>query len=239
MERPKTYKIKLISKKYVSESIIRVDFKLDDGYENLVFIPGQFVNLFVTPPYRRPYSVVEFLNGVITLLIDVRHEGKGSNYIKNSKVGDETSVMCFLGRFFYQKTNFKKVFISTGTGAAPFIPMITDLIESNGFNSSNLCLFNGMKYAKDDVAFDFLFKYIKSDSLNYTRCISRESHASDTFFNISGVNNFFGRVTDFITLNSFEEETEFYICGGDHVIKSVSEILLSKNIKKIYTENWG
>lgn len=234
MKRPEQTEVTLLEKEYVSETIIKTVFAIRDG---IAFTPGQFVNVNVTPPYRRPYSVVEYKDGKLTLLIEVRHSGKGADFFRNIQIGQKTQLMAFLGRFTLTEALCTKVFISTGTGVAPFISMIKELSKREISNSSNLFLLQGMRYLKDDIAFEFIQDLINKKNVTYVRCVSREQ---DFNKEMDGVKNSFGRVTNVITTFDFDwKHTEFYICGGHHMIEDVKSVLINKGVISIFTEDWG
>lgn len=250
MIKPIRTNAKLISKRFVTESILEIKYKTDVA---LPFVPGNYVNISVTSPFRRPYSIAWSEDSVLTFLIEVRDPGKGSDYFRMAQIGSQTEIMGPLGRFVLQENNLQKVFISTGTGAAPFISMIKKAMgngkwstdnENNTHSSSStvhrsspIAFFHGMRYAKDDFPYQYLDKEINSDKLDYYRCITRENVTIDE---LNKVKYRRGRVTQVVPLIKFDwPNTEFYICGSNDMVKEMRSALLEKGAVRIFIENYG
>ena len=66
--------------------------------------------------FRRPFSIADFENGNITILVKKR--GKGTDYISSLKVGDKIEFSAPLGNTFNIE-NKKTLLIGAGIGIAP------------------------------------------------------------------------------------------------------------------------
>jgi NAD(P)H-flavin reductase len=240
----------LISKRFVTESILELQYKTDVA---LPFVPGHYVNISVTAPFKRPYSIAWSEDSVLTFLVEVRDPGKGSDFFRMAQIGSQTEIMGPLGRFTLQDSDLPKVFISTGTGAAPFISMIKRAMsrghwamgnqdnalssQSTAHRSSPIAFFHGMRYEKDDFPYQYLDKEIDSDRLDYYRCITRENVTLDE---LNKVKYRSGRVTQVVPLMQFDwPNTEFYICGSNDMVKEMRTILLEKGAVRVFIENYG
>ena len=93
----------------------------------MIFSPGQFVSIEVGGHYRA-YSIASDADDVrkIELAIETGHDGVGSNYVNNIKVGETIDYVGPSGKFSlgnYQSYDELR-FYATGTGVAPFISFL-------------------------------------------------------------------------------------------------------------------
>lgn len=122
--------------------------------EETSFVPGQYTSLKVTDEgMRRSYSVASLPGEkTIDILVDVTPMGVGSKYILGLKVGDPVEVLGFLGRFTIEPNVLfeakQMLFIATGTGIAPFKPMIEDLLYKKRY-PGEVRLIWGMRHEED------------------------------------------------------------------------------------------
>lgn len=99
------------------------------------FEAGQFLNIMVPTPekvIKRPYSIASSCNwkGSVDLCVKKVPGGKATEYLWSIKQGDRIQIQGPLGRFTARRPLPKTiVFVSTGTGIAPFRSMIHDLLE--------------------------------------------------------------------------------------------------------------
>jgi len=223
------------------KSELKVKNKLSDNVyeliylvpEDLKFTPGQFISARIRPTITRAYSIVEIKNNLLTLIIDIGpkiYGGIASEYFNNVKVGDITNLLGPYGMFGVKDTEITKCFISTGTGIAPFIPMIKD----NIVKSPNTKIYNffGVRTEKEDIALPYLSSLIQSESIEYIRCVSREVPTDK----LSRT----GRVTKVIPdFNLNWQDTEFYLCGNKDMIMDIMGILKELGSDKIYFEKFN
>jgi len=96
---------------------------------------GQFLNIMIPTPekvLKRPYSIASSptWKGFVDLCWKRIPGGKATEYLWTLKKGDKLQIQGPLGRFTAQRPLPKTiVFVSTGTGIAPFRSMIHDLLE--------------------------------------------------------------------------------------------------------------
>lgn len=194
------------------------------------FRPGQFCTFRVAEGIFRAYSIAssykDFSN--YEFIISCGHEGIGANYFKNIKIGEEVSFLGPNGHFFISTpVSHNIIFCATGTGIAPFIPMIEFLTDNNC--DSKIALIHGMK---DESNLDF-YKSVHEKISHHCRnfksifYISKPQNSSSEDFKI-------GRITDEIkNLNlSNHSETQFYLCGHPDMVSEISDYLLSSGISE-------
>ena len=103
--------------------------------EPLNFKAGQFVNLSFKEGeelLRKPYSIasVDTHSDKIELCIKLVEGGKLTPVLFEKEVGFEVEIMGALGLFTLENLEKDKVvFIATGTGIAPFRPMLDEVLE--------------------------------------------------------------------------------------------------------------
>jgi all-trans-retinol 13,14-reductase len=219
----------LKSKTQLTETIFEFKYSVP---ENFTFIPGEFVSIKVGGNVRRSYTILEVQDGLMTLIIDVCPGGAGSLYFQNLKVNDESSILGPLGLFRCQETNFDKVFIATGTGIVPFVPMIKDL-KQKGFGMANNCItvYFGARFFKDDIAYKYLKNLDKEDFIQYITCLTREESNEREYKK--------GRVSQIVPSEDHDWlNTEFYLCGNREMIEEMQMILRGKGAEKIYFEKY-
>jgi all-trans-retinol 13,14-reductase len=226
--RPIRFKSRLINKIYITETVLQLDFSCPSEFD---FKSGQFVNVNVTAPFRRPYSIISSKNESLSILVEVRDPGRGSDFFRNMRIGEETEMLGPLGRFGIQPTQIKKVFISTGVGIAPFIPMIKSAIELG----SEVELFQGMRYYSEDLAIHYLSEFINSREIKYNICVTREIVKENEL-----IQSFGERVTGTLPkLNYNWKNLEFYICGGSQMVIDTKIVLKFLGATNIFIENYG
>ena len=217
---------KIHSKKEIAPNILEISLTAPTNFK---FKPGQFIVVFVYNLYKRPYSIFEYKDDLIKIIVSVKHPGKGSEFFSNISINQDIKIAGPLGKFFCNYNNVNKVFISTGTGIAPFIPMIKNLVIKN---YTKVTLFYGVKNIEYDLAVRYLSNEIKK--IKYIQCLSFNKKNDLDFYSKNG------RVTEILKEYDFLwKDTEFYICGRNEMIKKVKKFLLTKNVNEIFVENFG
>lgn len=90
--------------------------------------PGEYVSILCDGlTLRRPFSVADFSNGSLTVLMKMR--GKGTQYIANLKSGDNIEFSAPLGNTF-EIQNKKTLLIGAGIGVAPLFYLNKKLKET-------------------------------------------------------------------------------------------------------------
>jgi len=91
--------------------------------------PGEYLSILCDQlTLRRPFSIADFKNGTVTVLIKKR--GEGTNYLSTLKVGDNIEFSAPLGNTF-KIENKKTLLIGAGIGVAPLFYLDKKLKEVN------------------------------------------------------------------------------------------------------------
>ncbi|MCA9381383.1 FAD-dependent oxidoreductase, partial [Candidatus Dojkabacteria bacterium] len=135
-------KSKLIYKNQITPSIIEVDLELA---ESVNFMPGQYVNVTVGEPFRRPYSVTSYEEKTLKILVGNGNPGKGADFFTKAEIGMIIEISVPMGEFGIKDNTEKSIFIATGSGLAPFITMIKSL------NSAPVFLLYRIKNYDEDL----------------------------------------------------------------------------------------
>lgn len=216
------FKSKIIESKYVNHNTKHITISVPEKFD---FHPGQFVSLILFingEEHRRPYSIASKpQKNKLELCIKILPNGKTTPTISNLKEGDELTVLGPMGTFYIYKKSLNKniIFVSTGTGIAPFRSMIANLLENNFEN--NITLITGYRY-KEDILYEEEFKEFKEKykKFLYHRILSRTDDESEK-----------GYVQKLIDKN-LDLDADYYICGLKEMVNSVKEYLELKGISK-------
>ena len=216
------FKSKIIESKYINHNTKNILFSVPDDFD---FYPGQFISLILFingEEYRRPYSIASKpQKNKLELCIKILPNGKTTPTIADLKEGDEINVLGPMGTFYVNEKSLNKniIFISTGTGIAPFRSIINNLLENNF--GKNITLLTGYRY-KEDILYEEEFKKFDEDYsiFSYFRILSRYGEENEK-----------GYVQKLIDEN-FDLSADYYICGLKEMVNSVREHLESKGIKK-------
>jgi ferredoxin-NADP reductase len=116
--------------------------------EALHFKPGQFVSfneLLGGKKITRPYSIASLPDGNrFELCLNLVHEGIFSPFLFQMKPGDSVEMSAPLGFFVVRNPTKEALFIATGTGIAPFRPMVPDYLSHP--QAARLTLLLGLRH---------------------------------------------------------------------------------------------
>lgn len=220
MKTPKLYKAKLTHKEMLNKRDLLVEYTLVEP-TNIDFDPGQFINLNVGENTFRSYSIASPItkNNSVELVVSVDHEGIGSNYLKVSSIGDETKIIGPSGRFTLPENLINElVFIATGTGVAPFIPMFYKLVDLGYKGKISLCF--GVRN-EDEIFFVDKFEDLKTKlDFTYKICVSQPGP------NWNGAK---GKVTELLEISDFNNK-QFFLCGHPLMIEDMIKRLTEKGV---------
>lgn len=118
----------------VSSAVVRLKVAFDDDRGPMNFLPGQYVHLGVPgTDAKRSYS---FANppagdGTMEFFIKVLDEGVMSDYVSGrAAIGDEMPVTGPFGRFYLRPPTRLLVMVAGGTGLAPMLSMLDNMIAT-------------------------------------------------------------------------------------------------------------
>ncbi len=213
--------------------LVRICFDEEVGY-----IPGQYASIKVSEDgMRRSYSVASLPGGKsIDLLVDVSPMGVGSKFILSLKIGDAVEVLGFLGKFTVDSMLLldakQLLFVATGTGIAPFKPMIEDLLYKKHF-MGEVRLIWGMRF-EDDLYWLKELDNINRDFDNFKIDVVLSKPGPDW----PGFKGHVGVVIDRLQQNW--ENNLNYLCGSPEMINETDKKLKEKGVPetKIFYEKF-
>lgn len=180
------------------------------------FAPGQFARLEVARGTWRDYSIVAIQDEEVRFLVSTRTGGPGSRFVATTVPGTPVVVELPLGRFTTTGSGRRRVFVATGTGLAPLLPMM-----AAGDGSGDTLLF-GCRFLAEDLT------QLVSDPLPSTiRCITGEQ--------VDGARQ--GRVTEALAeLDLDPENTEFHLCGSAAMVADAATLLARRGARFVFSE---
>lgn len=197
---------KVINRQLISPTLLllRLERKEVD------FIPGQYFYLgLLRNKQSRAYSVFSGINDPwIDFLIHRVDNGEFSPMLFNLRENDKVFLDGPKGYFRLppDRTQKKIVFIATGSGIAPFHSMVTS------YPDLDYALLYGVKTAKEAVG-------VENFSPERRFLVTSREDNPDTG----------GRITDYLDRVIFDHAV-YYLCGGNNMIKKVTEVLLSRGV---------
>lgn len=225
---------RILEKTKVAENTYLIKYSIGSDFS---FIPGQYVGIQVSPVHRRAYSVFKLETDSVWFLIDTKPGGIASKYFERVQVGAENLILGPYGRFNLKQTKNKKIFISTGTGMAPFYPMVEDIKTKDEYYAVESEFLFGCRYFADEISYEFFNKYISKD-FKYIQCITQETELDDSKF--PNTEFFSGRVTKYLENNyeKYSKNDEFYICGSPQMVEDVKIFLMLKGFSNVFGEKY-
>lgn len=194
------------------------------------FRPGQFCTFRIAEGVFRAYSIAsDYKNfSEYEFIISIGHEGVGANYFKNLKIDEEVNFLGPNGHFFIKTPVSENIiFCATGTGIAPFIPMIEFLLDNKC--DSKIALIHGMKEENNLEFYQDIHQNLASKCKNFIikTYISRPKIESNKFIK--------GRITDEIRKLDFDKHrnTQFYLCGHPDMVREITTILHKNAVSEV------
>ena len=223
LPKPQKYTAHLATKVQVSKNVYLERFILDDPKE-ITFIAGQTVMLYVAPGINRSMSIASLPEEKNSLLLahDVEPMGPYSQWALSAKSGDPMTIMGPLGVFVVDKESpRKKVFVATGSGIAPFYPMIKDYLTHGG--TSEVVLYWGLR-GEEDIFWQKEFEMLVRQYKNFKSVLTL-SQGSDSWVGKRG------HVQDHIFMDEQNVlGTDFYLCGNKTMTNDMRDRLKNAGV---------
>lgn len=203
---------------YLTEDVIelKVDVKKDFPY-----VSGQFITFAFTDTngdFNRSYSIANKIGTEYMFLIKLKKDGRAWMAFKTMKVGGDLKFTTIAGNFQLLNTPNPKVFIATWTGLAPIYSM---LLNTPGEVSKKLYFW--VANLKDMF---YQEKFKQFQNLEVKLYLSREEVEWYHFWRMNFENE------------TFEPNTEFYICGNPWVVEWAKKSLNSKWFTQVFSEEF-
>lgn len=221
--KSKPFKLKVINSSWLTKKVLRIDFSLVDP-EEFNFLPGHHITLRVSDEDVRLYSICSDYKDKkkISIVVSAGHEGVGSNFLSSLHVGDEVDGVGPLGKFVVSEDYEDEiVLVATGTGVAPFIPMLHWFLDHKV--KSKIRLYFGVKNEEEVYFTDILDEFkSKLGDFDYLLCLSNPTWIWDGFK---------GRVDDFIIYDD-RKNVQIYLCGIYQMVEELSKDLAEQGVSK-------
>lgn len=211
----------LKAKRPLTATIWRLDVEVDE--EIGAIAAGQFARLHVGGDAWRDYSIAGVDGRTVTFLISTRTGGEGSRFVQDAALGTRTLIELPLGRYTLVPSGHRRVFVATGTGISPFLPMFRELARS-GEAASALLVF-GCRSAAEDITLE-----LEPLPATVIRCYSQASAPA------GGIR---GRVTDALARIDIDpERTDFYLCGSSAMVADGRQRLEERGAQHLFVESY-
>jgi phytoene dehydrogenase-like protein/NAD(P)H-flavin reductase len=211
----------LVAKRRLTPNIWALEFETAGPVAG--YVPGQFARLEVGDGEWRDYSIAGLEGRIVRFLISTRTGGDGSRFIENVAPGGRTRVELPLGNYTLAPNDRDKVFVATGTGLAPFLPIFRQLAAERRLDRA--LLFFGFRTSEEDITAGL-------DPLpaRVVRCVSRGQPCEGGFA---------GRVTAALADFDFDpERTDFYLCGSSAMVTDARRVLEQRGARHLFTESY-
>ena len=213
--------------------VIRFTFDNEPVFD---YQPGQFISIFAEKDGKsisRPYSITSppEQKDHLELCIKVVEGGFMSNYLHHVAPGTRLKSIGPLGRFIMPEPVEKDVvFVSTGTGVAPFISMIGHMFAM-GYDAGIELVF-GVRYVYDLIYREQLEAWEREhDNFRFYPTISRPETPEWT-----------GRVgyVQKIIESEVEDKSrkDVYICGLHDMVEQVTRLCTDLGFHRVRFEKW-
>lgn len=184
------------------------------------FVPGQVICVGVQGDDDRPYSIYSGVNDdYIEILVKEVKKGNISKKLRQFKKAMTVTVRKPSGSFCIDEglLNEQKplVFVSTGTGIAPFHSYV------KSYEQLNYKLIHGVRFAEEAY-----------ESTHY-------AHGAYTLCTTVDEGDFSGRVTDYLRQAVLDSNANYFLCGSYDMIDEVVDILVSKGIINLQIKTEG
>lgn len=180
------------------------------------FEPGQYITVDVESeklPYRakRHYSIVEGnvdqLSFAVKRDVTENNEGEVSTILHDEfKVGDMINLSAPVGDFTLNHVSKPQLFIGSGIGVTPLVPMFRHVVSSQG-------------------TAQFIQNTNDIDQIPFQEKLSEIANNEDNTNYIIHDKNQNGYIDAEYLKQYLTDDTEIYVCGGTEFLKSIISIL--------------
>jgi ferredoxin-NADP reductase len=194
------------------------------------FKPGQWIYIFADSDgerIKRPYSVASHpSNGTLNLCVKRIKDGFMSNFLCDIKEGTKMEIAGPFGLFTLKETDKDIVFVATGTGLAPFMSMIPELIEK-GYKGNVTVVF-GVRSHEEVLYEKEMKEFSEQINLKFVPVLSREEWDGEI-----------GHVQDALKKMRLED-SNVYICGLIQMVTETRKLLEKMGLTKdqVHFENY-
>lgn len=227
---------RLVARRRVAEQTDAFVFAVDAssnggaGAAELRFRPGQFISVAVgtdadNNPILRSYSIASSPDhrGELTLILRLLEGGVGSRFFNSLRSGDVVRFTGPMGFFVNELSHAGDVvYVATGTGIAPMLPMIDEVLRRP--EPGRVALFWGLR-READVFYQDELAALTSRHPRFS-CQVYLSQPQG-FYRLRG--RVIGPVLEL--LPSLREPT-FYLCGNGQMIEELKAALIDRGVSR-------
>ena len=229
------FQSEVVKAEMTNSSVKSLELSVPDNFK---FKTGQYVSLsipFEGKKYRKPYSIASSPKDekTIKLCIKIIEGSHTTNYVRGLEKGEKVELFGPAGKFVLEDSSLERdiFFVAVGTGVAPFMSMIDNLLE-NDFKKK-IILLKGFRN-EDGSLYDAEFSELAKNCKNFEfyNVLSRPENPN--FENKGYVQNFLEK---YLPKNFLGD---VYICGLSPMINAVKEKLISMGIsqERIFYEKY-
>ena len=219
----------------LTHDVRQIDFTLVDP-PSIPFAPGQFISFEIDRPgsaipATRPYSIASAPRqvGRIQIVLNRVPGGPGSSYLFNLEKGFNTTFKGPIGSFTLRKNTRDVLFVATGTGIAPIRSMLWALADE--VSTRRITLLWGLRSERDLYYQDEL-----AALQNRLPSFASTTTLSQPAGSWSGT---VGRVVPLVAKDVVDvTNLDVYLCGNGAMIREVRNIIRTKGLCPIYTEQY-
>lgn len=202
----------------IATEVLEVKFTRPVGFE---YMAGQFIQLIIpseTGEILRSYSISSAPHETeLELCVKLLPGGVGSNFFRALKLGDQINFYGSVGRFTVQpELNSPLVFVATGSGLAPVMSMISDVLEARGCLAPVSLLF-GVR-TQVDIFWQERLQTLAAQFPNFSYTITLSQPES-------GWTGVVGRVT--AQLSTLPQAAHYFLCGSGEMVSEVRHHLIT------------
>lgn len=198
------------------------------GVESFDFIAGQFISVREPRPdgkfVTRAYSIASSPRGnnTLDLCLNRVEEGFMSNYLCDQEVGAEVHLHGPHGHFVLHSEHRDTIFVSTGTGIAPFRSIAEWLFAAEErHRNHHYWIVYGTRYA-EDIYYREQFERMAQEHSNF-HYVASLSRGDETWTGHRGyVQN---RVREIV---GNRKNMDVYICGLNEMVSALRKMLIEE-----------
>lgn len=211
----------------LSEKTKHIEFEFLDR-PKFDFIAGQFVSV------REPKADGKFITRAYSIASDPRDDntldlclnrvenGFMSNYLCDREVGDEVRMHGPHGHFVLHEELKDTIFISTGTGVAPFRSMGRWLFQHpERYKGREFWMIYGTRYA-DDIYYRDEFEQMEREHPNF-HYVCTLSRGGDAWTGRKGYVQ--DHLREILKAHDGGKDMQVYICGLNEMVSGVRDVL--------------